>query len=112
MRKLFFSLIVVAGLVPLLPARALDAFEQNARLGRGVNIIGYDPLWHSRDQARFQERYFKMLTEAGFTSVRINLHAFRQMGSAPDYALPDKWWDTLAWGLNGASAQGLLAILD
>lgn len=28
-----------------------DVFEQNRRLGRGVNVIGYDPLWRSRDQA-------------------------------------------------------------
>ena len=34
-------------------ASALDAFVQNQRLGRGVNILGYDPIWRSRDQARF-----------------------------------------------------------
>jgi endoglucanase len=30
------------------------AFEQNKRLGRGVNIIGYDPLWKdaSKDDQR------------------------------------------------------------
>ena len=54
-----------------------DAWEQNRRLGRGVNIIGYDPIWHSPAQARFQEKHFRLLQEAGFQSVRINLHAFR-----------------------------------
>ena len=24
-----------------------DAFEQNRKLGRGVNIIGYDPIWRA-----------------------------------------------------------------
>jgi len=27
------------------PARAADVFEQNQQLGRGVNIIGYNPIW-------------------------------------------------------------------
>jgi hypothetical protein len=27
------------------PARAADVFEQNQQFGRGVNIIGYDPIW-------------------------------------------------------------------
>ena len=43
----------------LAQTQALDAFEQNRHLGRGVNIIGYDPLWRSRDQARFQEKHFR-----------------------------------------------------
>ena len=33
-----------------------DAFAQNRRLGRGVNIIGYDDdLWQSRTSGRMQE---------------------------------------------------------
>ena len=28
--------------------------------GRGVNIIGYDAIWRSFDQARFKAGYFKM----------------------------------------------------
>ena len=58
-----------------------DAFEQNRKLGRGVNIIGYDPIWRSRDQARFQAKHFRLLKEAGFNSVRINLQPFRRMNA-------------------------------
>ena len=61
---------------------AVEAFAQNKKLGRGVNIIGYDPIWRSKEQARFQEKYFRLLKEAGFNSVRINLHPFRQIGRA------------------------------
>ena len=35
-------------------AAGVDAFEQNKRLGRGVNVIGYDPLWRDRNKGRFQ----------------------------------------------------------
>ena len=58
-------------------AQTPDAAVQNQRLGRGVNIIGYDPLWKSRANARFQDRHFALIKEAGFDHVRINLHPFR-----------------------------------
>ena len=54
--------------------RRPDPQELNKRLGRGVNIIGYDPLWKSRDKARFQEKHFRLIAEAGFSHVRVNLH--------------------------------------
>lgn len=92
--------------------RSVDAFEQNRRLGRGVNIIGYDPLWGNRDQGRFKEGYFKLLKEGGFNSVRVNLHAFRHMAAARDWALRDTWWDTLDWAVKNATRQGLMVILD
>ena len=39
------TLIVVASPVARAQAGAIDAFEQNRKLGRGVNILGYDPIW-------------------------------------------------------------------
>jgi len=90
----------------------MDAFEQNRQLGRGVNIIGYDPLWRSRDQARFQAKHFRLLKEAGFQSVRVNLHAFRHMDEANGWALSSRWFETLDWAVDQATAQGLQVILD
>ena len=91
---------------------AVDAFTQNRRLGRGVNIIGYDPLWRSPEQARFQSKHFQLLKEAGFQSVRVNLHAFGHMGPGPDWTLAPAWLATLDWVVREARAQGLLVILD
>ena len=65
--------LLLLGLVPVQSAPT-DAFTQNHKLGRGVNIIGYDPLWWSTNQARFKEKHFRLLKDAGFDSVRINLH--------------------------------------
>ena len=90
----------------------LDAFEQNRRLGRGVNIIGYDPIWRSRDQARFQEKHFRLLKEAGFQTVRINLHPFRHMEATNGWALRPAWLETLDWAVAQATGQGLQVILD
>ena len=41
-----------------------DAFTQNKRLGRGVNIIGYDSLWRDRSRARFRSEFIPMIRQA------------------------------------------------
>src|SRR5262245_53847974 len=87
--------------------QALDAFEQNHRLGRGVNIIGYDPIWRARDQARFQEKHFQALKAAGFQSVRVNLHPFRYMNATNSWALDSKWLQTLDWVVDRGTAANL-----
>ncbi len=93
-------------------SQPLDAFTHNQRLGRGVNIIGYDPIWKSRAQARMQAKHFRLIREAGFNHVRINLHPFRFMGRAPEYPLDAEWLATLDWALAQCQENGLLAILD
>ena len=84
-----------------------DVFEQNRKLGRGVNIIGYDPIWRSREQGRFQEKHFRLLKEAGFNNVRVNLQAFRHMDRDHDWALQPGWWETLDWAVKNATGAGL-----
>jgi aryl-phospho-beta-D-glucosidase BglC (GH1 family) len=88
------------------------AFDVNRRLGRGVNIIGYDPIWQDQSKARFKEAYFAKIREAGFTSVRVNLHPFRHMDAANGYALEPAWLSTLDWAVKSALAAGLAVILD
>lgn len=93
--------------------QAPDAFAQNERLGRGVNIIGYDAIWRDRDEGRFTGRHFRLIREAGFTSVRVNLHPFRFMGPADEgYPLDAAWLDVLDWAVSEALEQDLMVILD
>jgi endoglucanase len=93
-------------------AAGVDAFEQNKRLGRGVNVIGYDPLWRDRSKARFQTEYFKMIRQAGFNHVRINLHPLRDRAFGEGNKLSDSWLSTLDWATDSATAAGLMIILD
>lgn len=106
------ALTVLSCLTGVAQPQPLDAHEQNRRLGRGVNIVGYDPIWRSRDQARFQEKHFRLLREAGFQSVRVNLHAFRHMDASQGWTLRPAWFETLDWIVSNATAQGLQVILD
>lgn len=112
MKSLLLLLTMLVGLQATAQPAPLDAFEHNRRLGRGVNIIGYDPIWRSRDQARFQEKHFRLLKEAGFQNVRINLHPFRHLQKTNAWTLRPAWFQTLDWAVTQATAQGLQVILD
>jgi endoglucanase len=117
------SRILLAGIISLsainllraqapTPRPGVDPFEQNRRLGRGVNVLGYDPIWRDREHGRFHVKYFAMLKEAGFQSIRVNLHPFSFMSPTNNWRLSSDWIQTLNWVLVNADKQGLNTILD
>lgn len=91
---------------------APDAFAQNKRLGRGVNIIGYDPLWRDRSKARFHDQQFRLIHEAGFQNVRINLHPFRDAKADTAERLPASYLAALDWAVAQSLANKLMVVLD
>jgi endoglucanase len=94
-----------------LSGQELSAIGQSKKLGRGVNIIGYDKeLWKDYTKGRFKEEYFKMIKEAGFSNIRINLHPFSNMDST--YKIKSAWLNTLDWAVNKGLDAGLMVILD
>lgn len=112
--KVLFSIAVLLMVLSasLAQPASVDAFAQNRQLGRGVNIIGYDPLWRATNQARFKEKHFRLLKEAGFNSVRINLQPFNRMSASDNFKIPDNWMATADWAVAGARANGLTVVLD
>jgi endoglucanase len=93
-----------------LRAQTPDAFTQAKRLGHGVNIIGYDPIWDSFEKGRFREKHFALLKEGGFHSVRINLHAYKHMDATGK--LDETWFKTLDWAVEKALVNDLAVIID
>lgn len=91
-------------------ATAVDPHEQVRRMARGVNIIGYDPLWRDPAQARFKDEHFRIIHEGGFQTVRVNLHAFAHMDVGNQ--LDPAWMKTLDWVVDRALANHLMVILD
>ena len=73
----------------------IDPWDQIQTMVRGVNILGYDPVWRDPAKARFQERHFARIREGGFQAVRINLQAFSHMDAAN--RLDKRWFQTLDW---------------
>lgn len=82
----------------------------NRRLGRGINVLGYDPIWKSPSEARFQERYFQMIRDAEFDHVRVNLHPFRDADASG--RIPERYWKTLDWVIQQALKAKLAVIFD
>lgn len=57
------------------------SFREVARLGRGINILGYDGLWEGGRNAPFRPENLTMIKQAGFSHVRINFFGFKYMNS-------------------------------
>ena len=114
MKKLIlFITLFIAGLsfncVSL--AQTVTLKEQCLKLGRGVNILGYDKaFWHDHEKGRFKESYFKMIKDAGFSTVRINLNPFTQMDS--QNKINPGWLETLDWVVTKGLDANLMIILD
>ncbi len=79
-------------------------------LKRGVNALGYDPLWSDPAKARFQPRHMQAIRDGGFDHVRLNLHAFEHMDA--DGRLSADWLKTLDEMTAAALNAGLQVILD
>ena len=91
-------------------AREIAPAVQVKAMTRGVNVLGYDPIWKDPAQARFQMRHFKTIKDGGFDAVRVNLHAFSHMDA--DNRLDPAWLKTLDQAVEAALAQKLTVILD
>ncbi len=88
----------------------MDAFQQTAVMGRGVNVLSEDPGWSDPAKARFKPEYFKKIHDAGFSTARIVLNAFGHMDQY--YVLESAWLDRLDMMVKAALDAGLTVILD
>jgi endoglucanase len=95
-----------------LPSQAADAFQQNARLGRGVNMLGWDVIWQNPARSQFKETHFKLIREAGFNHVRINLHPLRDGKPDAGGQLREQFFKTMDWAVDNALTNQLMVILD
>jgi endoglucanase len=107
---ILFALLLCAASLASASEQPLSAAQQVAAMQRGVNIVGYDPLWQDASRARFKPRHFEIIRNGGFSSVRIALMAFRFMNDRNE--LPQKWFDTLDGLVNEALKQDLHVIID
>src|SRR5665213_981099 len=60
----------------------IAAGEQLATIHRGMNVLDADPVWSDPARAVFQLRHLARIHDAGFDTVRLNLHAFAHSDSS------------------------------
>jgi endoglucanase len=111
MMKLLCCLLLAAIAAPTFAAdETISPADQVAQMKRGVNIVGYDPIWQDAAKARFKPKHFKIIKDGGFDTVRINLYGFKQMDE--QLMLAPTWFETLDKLVDAALEQNLNVILD
>lgn len=111
-----FSRIIAAAILLAVTACATAtshapvASEPAPQLRRGINVLGYDPIWQDPARGRFQERHFGEIRRGGFDFVRVNLHAFKHMDE--ENRISPAFLERLDWIVRGATEAGLSVILD
>lgn len=109
------ALALCAGLM-VSPAKAQTPFPpltpeaQVAQMGRGVNIIGYDPFWQKGGKGNYTEAHFKAIHDAGFRNIRVVLFTFKHLDK--DGQLDPEWLKKLDWVVEMGQKYGLNTILD
>ena len=88
----------------------IDPAAQTAEMKRGVNVLSEDPGWKDPAKARFTPSHFKIIADAGFSTVRIVMtpFAFIDAGGKLDPA----WLAHLDMMVKVALDDGLTVILD
>lgn len=119
--KLLQAVALLGGLAigALVPAQAavpqtkfvpIDATAQLKEMGRGVNVLGYDPVWSDPSKARFKPEMFKKIRAAGFNHVRMVLQIFDHLDA--DNKLDPKWLGLLDTYVQAALDADLTVVLD
>jgi endoglucanase len=94
--------------------RPISATAQAARMGAGVNILGYDPYWQDGQSGNYTDDTFAKIKSAGFSTVRLNLFIFGKDANhlGADGTIDPKWLKKLDWVVAEAEKHGLDIILD
>jgi len=92
------------------PFAPLDSFAQVAQMKRGVNVLSEDPGWKDPAKARFTPAHFKLIRDAGFSTVRIVMTPFAFIDGSGK--LDPAWLAHLDLMVDSALADGLSVVLD
>ncbi|MFA5240258.1 MAG: glycoside hydrolase family 5 protein [Phycisphaerae bacterium] len=92
---------------------AIDAFEQNKLLGRGINMgNALDAPREGEWGVTIKEEYFKIMKDAGFDSVRIPVRWSAHSMNEPPYTIDPVFMKRVDWAVNCAIAQKLPVMLN
>src|SRR5690554_701607 len=95
------------------PALALDAFEINQKLGRGINLG--DALEAPREGewgVRLRADYFRLIAEQGFDSVRIPIRWSTHAKRGKPYKINATFFSRVDWAIENALQNGLYVIIN
>lgn len=96
-----------------LPTASTDIFALNQRLGRGVNL-GNALEANSEGEwgMVLQEDYFRLIAEAGFTSIRVPIRWRAHAAPQALYTIDAQFLQRVDWVIQQALANHLFVTLD
>lgn len=93
--------------------RSANAFEQNMRLGRGVNLgNALEAPTEGEWGVVLQQPWFRLIREAGFKSVRIPIRWSAHAEEFSPYGLDHDFARRVAWAVNCALEADLRVIIN
>ncbi len=93
--------------------KGLDAFEQNKRLGRGVNLgNALEAPKEGEWGVTLQEEYFSLIQAAGFDSVRIPIRWSTHASQTAPYTIEAAFFERVDWAVDQAIRNNLQVVIN
>jgi endoglucanase len=90
-----------------------DPFEQNNRLGRGINLgNALDAPNEGEWGVTLKEEFFKIIKDAGFDSVRIPCRWSAHALNEKPYTIDPNFFNRVDWAIKNALKNNLYVILN
>ena len=92
---------------------AIDVFEQNELLGRGINLGNALEAPNEGDWGIFlQEEYFNIIKDAGFSSVRIPIRWSAHTTVDSPFVINPAFFDRIDWTIEQSLKAGLAVVIN
>ncbi len=105
-----WMIMVGFGLVPL---TAKDSYEMNRMLGTGVNLgNALDAPTEGEWGVVLEERYFILIREAGFDSVRIPVRWSNHAMKMAPYTIEEPFFERVEWAIHQALKNDLAVVVN
>jgi endoglucanase len=92
---------------------SMEIFEVNARLGRGVNLGNALEAPQEGDWGvTLEARYFQLIAERGFDSIRIPIRWSAHASLVPPYNIDPAFFERVDWAINNAFEQDLAVVIN
>jgi endoglucanase len=84
------SALIVILILSTVPSQSSTADDMAVRMHRGMNVLDDDSVLSDPARGRFQPRLFTRIRDAGFDTVRLNLHPFAHLDQPGWFAALDR----------------------
>lgn len=91
----------------------LDPFEQNAKLGRGINFgNALEAPKEGEWGFSLREEYFRLVKSKGFNSVRIPIRWSAHTSESAPYTIEESFFERVDWAIEQSLANDLMVMIN